>query len=82
VVFNQGANSSASQSPQTIALNAVAKYVRFTITSNYGNDEGTSLSEVKFNSAAIPTPALLPGLVGLGMTALRKRREKGADVAA
>ncbi|WP_281413309.1 PTPA-CTERM sorting domain-containing protein [Leptothoe spongobia] len=26
-------------------------------------------------TAAIPTPALLPGLIGMGMAALRKRRQ-------
>jgi hypothetical protein len=34
------------------------------------------------NSVAIPTPALLPGLVGLGMAALRKRKENQGQEAA
>ncbi len=28
---------------------------------------------------AVPTPALLPGLVGMGLAALRKRKEEGAE---
>ncbi|WNZ23313.1 PTPA-CTERM sorting domain-containing protein [Leptolyngbya sp. NK1-12] len=34
------------------------------------------------HSVAVPTPALLPGLVGLGMAALRKRRENQGQEAA
>jgi hypothetical protein len=31
-----------------------------------------------YTPTAVPTPALLPGLIGLGFTALRKRKEKAA----
>ncbi|QYO67616.1 PTPA-CTERM sorting domain-containing protein [Leptolyngbya sp. 7M] len=60
-----------------------------------GYDSNTSISSfdaysyspVRFSGAtpaptAVPTPALLPGLVGLGMAALRKRKEnQGQEVA-
>jgi hypothetical protein len=41
----------------------------------FGGDD--SVFKASFSSAAtpVPTPALLPGIVGLGMAALRKRKE-------
>jgi hypothetical protein len=36
---------------------------------------GTSISGDITADNAVPTPALLPGLIGLGMTAMRKKRE-------
>jgi hypothetical protein len=63
----------------------LAKFIRFTLTNNYGDTNRIGLSEVQFDGVltqAIPTPALLPGLVGLGMAAARKRRAKGKTIAA
>ena len=63
----------------------LAKYIRFTLTNNYGDNNRIGLSEVQFDgvlSQAIPTPALLPGLIGLGMAAVRRRRAKGEMVKA
>jgi hypothetical protein len=63
----------------------LAQFVRFKVLSNYNSLVATGLSEVQFDgtlSQAIPTPALLPGLVGLGMAAARKRRAKGKMVQA
>jgi hypothetical protein len=63
----------------------LAKHVRFKVLSNYNSLIATGLSEVQFDgklTQAIPTPALLPGLVGLGMAAARKRRAKGELVKA
>jgi hypothetical protein len=37
-----------------------------TVSSQYGAD-----------AAPVPTPALLPGLIGMGVAALRKRRQQG-----
>jgi hypothetical protein len=34
---------------------------------------------LSLNATAVPTPALLPGLVGLGVAALRKRKGEGAE---
>jgi hypothetical protein len=44
---------------------------------------GTFLNNGGFNisTAYVPTPALLPGLIGLGVAALRKRNEEEADQA-
>jgi hypothetical protein len=58
----------------------------------YDSDTGTysintySYSPVRFSGAtpaptAVPTPALLPGLIGLGMAALRKRKNQGQETA-
>ncbi len=92
-VIPQGPNgflaSSAASASFTVP-NVLAQYIKFNVQNNYAGAgilvaNATGLSEVQFfgtPNAAIPTPALLPGLVGLGMTALRKRREKGAAVAA
>jgi hypothetical protein len=33
------------------------------------------------NTTAVPTPALLPGLIGLGMGVLRKRKREAAEQA-
>jgi hypothetical protein len=41
-----------------------------------GNSSDFSLS---LNATAVPTPALLPGLVGMGVAALRKRKGEGAE---
>ncbi|WP_088893098.1 PTPA-CTERM sorting domain-containing protein [Leptolyngbya ohadii] len=35
---------------------------------------------IAYDPAPIPTPALLPGLVGVGIAALRKRRQEQSDV--
>ncbi|NJL47176.1 MAG: PTPA-CTERM sorting domain-containing protein [Leptolyngbyaceae cyanobacterium SM2_5_2] len=45
--------------------------------------EGEFLNNGAFNvsTAYVPTPALLPGLIGLGVAALRKRNEEEADQA-
>ncbi|MEB3294204.1 MAG: PTPA-CTERM sorting domain-containing protein [Synechococcales bacterium] len=43
-----------------------------------GSGYGTYKIDLDFQPAAIPTPALLPGLVGFGATVLRKRRKLAA----
>jgi hypothetical protein len=47
-----------------------------------GSDDDSTLNllNAQFtpNSTPVPTPALLPGLVGLGVAALRKRKEQSA----
>jgi hypothetical protein len=45
---------------------------------NFLGNGGASYS-VTLNSTPVPTPALLPGLVGLGVAALRKRKGEGAE---
>jgi hypothetical protein len=42
-------------------------------------DSSITLSNATFTSAtAVPTPALLPGLIGLGLSAMRKRKQQSA----
>jgi hypothetical protein len=80
--FAQGANG-ASEAPQqfTFTPSAVANFVRFNITSNYGSTLGTGLSEVAFDgtptSAAPAPPTLLLGLVGAGVTGVARLRRRG-----
>ena len=79
-----GANG-AEAAQQFAFAPTLANYVRFNVLSNYGAP-ATSLSEVQFDGTAtdptaVPTPALLPGLIGLGVAALRKRKAEAAGEA-
>ena len=38
------------------------------------NSPGVGADEVDFNLETVPTPALLPGLIGMGVAALRRRK--------
>jgi hypothetical protein len=71
--------------PQQVAFAPVlANYVRFSVLSNYGNEFGTGFAEVQFDGTPvtpIPTPALLPGLIGMGVAALRQRKTAAAEEA-
>ncbi|NJL46693.1 MAG: PTPA-CTERM sorting domain-containing protein [Leptolyngbyaceae cyanobacterium SM2_5_2] len=42
-----------------------------------GPNQGTGFGDVDYN--VVPTPALLPGLVGMGAMALRRKRESEAN---
>jgi hypothetical protein len=44
-------------------------------TNNQGNPQALSHASVYFNTTPIPTPALLPGLIGLGLGVLRKKKQ-------
>jgi hypothetical protein len=46
-----------------------------------GKDGIASLSIVNQSTTAVPTPALLPGLVGMGIAALRRKQKATADQA-
>jgi hypothetical protein len=67
---NNTASFSLSGLPANFALSSISN-VRF--------QYGTDLDEPSFpgvtDSTAVPTPALLPGLIGLGATALRKKKQ-------
>jgi hypothetical protein len=83
-----GSNSQGPQAPPDFnsllpGNGVLARYIRFTVNSSYGSR--AALAEVQFfgtPQAAIPTPALLPGLLGLGMAAARKRRAKSNMITA
>jgi hypothetical protein len=79
--FLQGANF-ASETPQQFTFSVTAAFVRFTIASNYGSTNLTSLSEVAFDgtpaTSAVPAPpTLLLGLVGAGVTGVARLRRRG-----
>ena len=76
--FAIGANN-APELPQQFTFGpVVADFVRFNITSNYGSQFETGLSEVGFDGTrvtAVPVPpTLLLGLVGAGCAARLRRR--------
>ena len=76
-------NAGGTSSPvaaQVFSLSGVAdntRYVEFDITSNYGFNGATGLSEVKFAgtpAAPTPEPASLAAVAVAGLAALRRRR--------
>ncbi len=82
------ANKSAGQVNSNTPFNFTA--ARFDIDNNNSPFDGSPIfaSTNAFTNGLnppatpVPTPALLPGLVGLGMAALRKRKEKQGQEAA
>lgn len=80
-VFNRGVAFNL-EPPQTFSFSPVlARYVRFQVLSNYGGST-IGFDEVQFfdsTSTPIPTPALVPGLLGLGGAIWRKRRAEAAE---
>jgi hypothetical protein len=55
---------------------------RFTTQLDIANPSSYSITLTTIPTPAIPTPALLPGLFGLGAAAWRKRKSEKAEVAA
>lgn len=43
-------------------------------------DAFTNVTSIKLATTPIPTPALLPGLIGMGIAAIRKRKSEEIDV--
>lgn len=62
---------------QSLALNDVnARFVRFSLNSNYGNETYTGLSEVKFYGTAVPEAETYAyALFGLGVVGVALRRK-------
>jgi hypothetical protein len=80
--FAPGANL-APEPPQQFTFGpVVADFVRFNITSNYGSQFETGLSEVGFDGTLVTTavpapPTLLLGLVGAGCAVVARLRRRG-----
>jgi hypothetical protein len=80
--FAEGLNA-APEPPQQFTFGpVVADFVRFNITSNYGDTAATGLSEVGFDGTpgtpAVPVPpTLLLGLVGVGCAGGARLRRRG-----
>ena len=76
--FPTGANSAALASPSLSAFfgQNVAGTWRLRITDNAESDRG-SLGSWQLTATPVPTPILLPGLLGFGIGVLRQRK-KGA----
>ncbi len=55
-----------------------AGQIVFRATSQGGNGPGNAIlrADPVIDSTPVPTPALLPGLVGMGVAALRKRKQE------
>jgi hypothetical protein len=68
----------SSSSPQTLAIsgfdNITQAFISSSASVNFDN-------VVTGSATAVPTPALLPGLIGLGVAALRKRKAEAAKQA-
>jgi hypothetical protein len=56
----------------------VANWTPLTANSSGGVSGGVTSTDFTIDNTAIPTPAMLPGLVGLGMGLLRKRKSEEA----
>ncbi len=68
-----------ASNPYSYSFNTAGTYTVGIGVANWLDDTGVStlgLSNIKYT--AIPTPALLPGLVGLGLGLLRKRKSDAA----
>jgi len=82
--FAQGPFNADEPAEQFTVAPTLASYVRFNVLSNYGGTR-SNLSEVQFDgtpvATAVPTPALLPGLIGMGVAAWRKRKAAAASEA-
>lgn len=78
--FAIGAFADPTPAQQYSFAPVLAQYVRFSVLSNYGG-ASAGFNEVQFDGTPIPTPALLPGLIGMGVAALRKRRADAGQVA-
>ena len=61
---------------QTLSFNAVARYVKFDILTNYGSDGFTGLSEVKFIEAVPEPESYAMFLAGLGLIGLIGKQRK------
>lgn len=79
-------NPLADYAATVFNLPTSARYVRLAVGGcpqpNPGSFTGCGLGEIAFStisSTAIPTPALLPGLIGMSIAALRKRKGEAAE---
>jgi hypothetical protein len=73
------AESSTTPVGQSLQLIGTGnKYSDFTWSGPIASTSGAVNANQTFNSASIPTPALLPGLVGLGSGVLRKPKSEVA----
>lgn len=52
---------------------------RGSLSAQFSTDNLTGVTTYSGSLNAVPTPALLPGLVGMGVAALRKRKSLGAE---
>jgi hypothetical protein len=59
-------------------LSGNANGIPFSVDGLAGIDNLVASVTYDYEPTPVPTPALLPGLIGLGFTALRKRKEKAA----
>ena len=54
---------------------SIRRFELYQVSDGFASGDGVALDNLTFQATPVPTPALLPGLIGLGISALRKRRE-------
>ena len=89
--LNNGSNVLSSPTPNpsyggwydmpAIALNPGANELLFLIDNSLGGNYQGFRAEFNTNSVnPVPTPALLPGLIGMGVAALRRKSEASEEI--
>lgn len=73
-VFTLKSGDPLTEIVRTITLTSAGK---LSFSNSGGDFVGAILDDV--NITAIPTPALLPGLIGMGLAAMRKRKSEQAE---
>jgi hypothetical protein len=73
-VFSQGTGDATIEGFFRLGSDSILGSGLFTSQTNLGNPSSYSLT-----IQAVPTPALLPGLIGLGVAALRRKKDEAAE---
>ncbi|MEP0922861.1 PTPA-CTERM sorting domain-containing protein [Leptolyngbya sp. ST-U4] len=82
--FNRGGISTGNADNSAIFIGLLSDQldiasITFSVNSIGGNDFAINQLSLNSSATAIPTPALLPGLIGMGIATLRRRKEEAAQ---
>ena len=78
---NQPPNRVAISGAISLAVplgNGATFWIRWVDTDRTGTDHGMAVDNFSITARPIPTPVLLPALIGFGVSALRKRKQNAA----
>ena len=78
---NLAANRRARSGLISLAVplnNGATFWIRWVDTNRNGGDQGMAIDDFSITARPIPTPALLPALIGFGVSALRRRKQSTA----